>query len=141
MKALFWRNTSIECRELVARAMIESYAVCKNRFGFIDFHSKFDGRNAGYIEFLQSHDWRGLQNYLENMNSNANTDSAWLSAGVCTTKIVSLMAAIPVLKIKKDSKYTTVKLFGVLYLFKIKRTANELRLIVLYIPILRVKTK
>ena len=139
LKAFFWRNTSRECHEWVARAMVESYVACKNKFDFVDVHSKFDSRNAGYIEYLQSHDWRGLQNYLENMEINA--DSAWLNSGVCTTKIISLMAAIPVLKIKKDSNYTTVKLFGVLDLFKIKHTPSELRLIVLYVPIVRIKSK
>ncbi len=140
LKTLFERNTKRECRELVARNMIDVYAACKKRPEFIDAHIRFDSRNAGYAKYLQSYDWAGLYEYLSSIKIAAN-DGPGTAAGSRETKVIWLLGAIPVLKIKKDSKYTAVKLFGVIDLFRLKHTPNETRLIVMYIPILRIKTK
>ena len=140
LKTLFERNTKRECRELVARNMIDVYAACKKRPEFIDAHIRFDSRNTGYAKYLQSYDWAGLYEYLSSIKIAAN-DGPGTAAGSRETKVIWLLGAIPVLKIKKDSKYTAVKLFGVIDLFRLKHTPNETRLIVMYIPIIRIKTK
>lgn len=140
LKTFFERNTSRECRELVARAMVEMYIACRDRTGFIGTHVKFDGRNAGYAKYLQSYDAAGLQEYLNTVQISA-IDGPGGGDTSCATRIVWALGAIPVLKIKKDSKRTTVKLFGKINLFQTKHTPNEFRLVVLYVPIIRVKTK
>lgn len=125
------RNTTEHCHKMVADALITLYKKCPNKSALIN---GLRSENAQIIKYLQSYDADGIVKSWD-WHQNRTKHSK-----IKRHKTFLLFHFIPVIKTNISDNSLTIKLFQ-LQLLRIKRSKNLFRIYVLYIPIIRIKSK
>ncbi len=131
------RNTSRACKAAIANAVIEIYIKCKYKPD-IAKGLKTLGTNA--VEHIQSHDVDGLVRHFQELRPQVAAKSIPLSVPKTNKYKLFIFGCLPIIQLHKSENTTLLRFCGI-ELLKIKRGRHSIRLAVLYIPIIKVKSK
>jgi len=132
LPSLLKRNTLNSCKIKVASSIIDAYTACKDKNALLKKHVEEYAGNEPRIQYIQSHDAEGLISAIQNHKP--------VRKETRINKIFYLFAIFPFMQIKRNAKYTKLRFCGI-DLIKIKYSSSALRICVLYIPIVRIKSK
>jgi len=129
----FHKNTSERCRHMVAETVVDLYKQCKNKPEIVKRANQW---GVNFIKCMQSHDVDGILECWNNTSTNVPTVTP-----VCAQKkTLYLFGVIPVATLKRTETRFVIRVCGI----QILKTRNEYgcyRMVLLYIPIFKVKDK
>jgi len=131
------RNTSILCRQMIADAMIDLYKACKDKTGFIREYAKCSPGVIGAEPYLASEDSDGLLKCLTEPQKAAPLVPA---PAVKYNHTFYLFALLPLVRLRRAPNHTIIRVFG-LKIYERKQSPSNLRVLVMYIPVIRIKSK